>query len=54
MYQCAWALSGSCPSHLIIDLHLPPATEALNLIGVALHADRKDVDKVTKELTLHP
>lgn len=29
-------------------------TEALNLVGLALHADRKDVDKVIKGLTLHP
>jgi len=30
------------------------ATESLDLVGLALHADRKDVDKVTKGLTLHP
>ncbi len=29
------------------------ATEALDLVGLALHADRKDVDKVTKGLSLH-
>ena len=29
-------------------------TEALDLAGLALHADRKDVDKVTKGLALHP
>jgi hypothetical protein len=29
-------------------------TEALDLVGLALHADRKDVDKVTKGLKLHP
>jgi hypothetical protein len=29
-------------------------TDALNLVGVALHADRKAVDKVTKGLKLHP
>jgi hypothetical protein len=30
------------------------ATEALDLVGLALHAERKAVDKVTKGLTLHP
>lgn len=30
------------------------ATDALDLAGLALHADRKAVDKVTKGLTLHP
>jgi hypothetical protein len=30
------------------------ATEALNLVGLALHADRKEVDKVIKGLVLHP
>jgi hypothetical protein len=30
------------------------ATDALDLVGIALHADRKEVDKVTKGLTLHP
>ena len=30
------------------------ATEALDLAGFGLHAERKDVDKVTKGLTLHP
>lgn len=30
------------------------ATESLDLVGLAVHADRKDVDKVTKGLTLHP
>jgi hypothetical protein len=29
-------------------------TEALNLVGLALHADRKEVDKVTRGLNLHP
>ena len=29
-------------------------TEDLILAGLALHADRKDVDKVMKGLTLHP
>jgi hypothetical protein len=29
-------------------------TEALNLVGSALHADRKEVDKVTRGLNLHP
>jgi len=29
-------------------------TEALDLVGLAIHADRKAVDKVTKGLTLHP
>src|SRR4051794_5345716 len=29
-------------------------TDALDLVGLALHADRKDVDKVTKGLKLHP
>jgi hypothetical protein len=29
------------------------ATDALDLVGLALHADRKDVDKVTKGLALH-
>lgn len=28
--------------------------EALDLVGFALHADRKDVDKVLKGLVLHP
>jgi hypothetical protein len=28
-------------------------TEALDLVGLALHADRKEVDKVTKGLALH-
>jgi len=30
------------------------ATEALDLVGLALHADRKEVDKVVKGLRLHP
>lgn len=30
------------------------ATEALDLVGLAIHAERKAVDKVTKGLTLHP
>ncbi len=30
------------------------ATEALDLVGLAIHADRKAVDKVTRGLTLHP
>jgi hypothetical protein len=30
------------------------ATEALDLVGMGLHGDRKDVDKVTKGLRLHP
>lgn len=29
-------------------------TEALDLVGLAMHAERKAVDKVTKGLTLHP
>ena len=29
------------------------ATEALDLVGLAIHAERKAVDKVTKGLTLH-
>jgi hypothetical protein len=29
------------------------ATDALDLVGLAIHADRKDVDKVTKGLKLH-
>jgi len=29
-------------------------TEDLDLVGVGLHADRKEVDKVTKGLALHP
>ncbi|HEY8564806.1 MAG TPA: DUF2000 domain-containing protein [Beijerinckiaceae bacterium] len=29
-------------------------TDALDLVGLALHAERKDVDKVTKGLSLHP
>ncbi len=30
------------------------ATEALDLVGLAIHADRKAVDKVNRGLTLHP
>jgi hypothetical protein len=30
------------------------ATDALDLVGLALHAGRKDVDKVTRGLKLHP
>jgi len=30
------------------------ATDALDLVGLAVHADRKQVDKITKGLTLHP
>jgi hypothetical protein len=30
------------------------ATDALDLAGLGLHADRKEVDKVTKGLALHP
>lgn len=30
------------------------ATDDLNLVGVGLHADRREVDKVTKGLSLHP
>jgi hypothetical protein len=30
------------------------ATNGLDLVGVAIHADRKDVDKITKGLALHP
>ena len=30
------------------------ATEALDLVGFGLHAERKDVDKITKGLALHP
>jgi len=29
-------------------------TDALDLVGIGLHADRKEVDKVMKGLTLHP
>lgn len=29
-------------------------TDALDLAGLGLHADRKDVDKITKGLRLHP
>lgn len=29
-------------------------TEELKLVGLALHADRKDVDKVVKGMSLHP
>jgi hypothetical protein len=29
-------------------------TEALDLVGLGLHADRKEVDKVVKGLALHP
>nr|WP_298682560.1 DUF2000 domain-containing protein [uncultured Dongia sp.] len=29
------------------------ATEALDLVGLAIHADRKEVDKVVKGLRLH-
>ncbi len=29
-------------------------TETLKLVGLALHADRKDVDKVVKGMSLHP
>jgi len=28
--------------------------EALKLVGLALHADRKDVDRVVKGMALHP
>ena len=30
------------------------ATEALALVGLAVHGDRKDVDRVMKGMTLHP
>jgi hypothetical protein len=30
------------------------ATDALDLVGIAIHAERKAIDKVTKGLTLHP
>jgi hypothetical protein len=30
------------------------ATTALDLVGIGLHGDRKDVDKVVKGLVLHP
>ncbi len=30
------------------------ATPDLELVGLAVHGERKDVDKVTKGLTLHP
>jgi hypothetical protein len=30
------------------------ATEELDLVGLAIHAERKALDKVTKGLTLHP
>jgi hypothetical protein len=30
------------------------ATEALDLVGFGLHGERKEVDKVTKGLALHP
>jgi hypothetical protein len=29
------------------------ATDALDLVGLGLHGDRKDIDKVVKGLTLH-
>jgi len=29
-------------------------TEALKLVGLALHGDRKDVDRVVKGMSLHP
>jgi hypothetical protein len=29
-------------------------TDALDLVGVGLHGDRKEVDKITKGLALHP
>jgi hypothetical protein len=29
-------------------------TDALDLVGIGLHGDRKDVDKATKGLALHP
>ncbi|MBV9078958.1 MAG: DUF2000 family protein [Methylobacteriaceae bacterium] len=29
-------------------------TDALDLVGLALHADRREVDKVTKGLRFHP
>jgi hypothetical protein len=29
-------------------------TDSLDLVGIALHADRKQIDKVTKGLKLHP
>jgi hypothetical protein len=29
------------------------ATDALDLVGLAIHADRKDVDKIVKDLRLH-
>jgi hypothetical protein len=29
-------------------------TESLKLVGLALHADRKDVDRVVKGMSLHP
>jgi hypothetical protein len=29
------------------------STEALDLVGLGLHGDRKEVDKVTKDLALH-
>lgn len=32
----------------------PLATEALDLVGLALHAERREVDKVVKGLRLHP
>ena len=30
------------------------ATERLDLVGLALHGERKQVDKITKGLSLHP
>ncbi len=30
------------------------ATEALDFVGMAVHGDRKEIDKVTKGLKLHP
>jgi hypothetical protein len=30
------------------------ATDALALVGLALHGERKDVDRVTKGMSLHP
>jgi hypothetical protein len=29
-------------------------TEALDLVGLGVHADRKEVDRITKGLSLHP
>ncbi|WP_342359385.1 DUF2000 family protein [Terrarubrum flagellatum] len=30
------------------------ATDALDLVGIALHAERREIDKIVKGLSLHP